>query len=159
MFCFHCFTSAVDITPEMSPTQLILYSAAAEAEIFYTFWKELSNRFLLSLPVPGSLLVMNVNWQNGAVTEPFNATFFDENNLSLLLWIRIILENCASKWETWHRGSVSGAIDILSWLQTWKMCRRKSGPKICAQREIIWDHFEVKFLKYTLWQDVTCALP
>ena len=38
--------------------------------------------------------------------------------ISLLIWIRIILENCASKCETWHKASISRAIDIVLWLQT-----------------------------------------
>ena len=70
----------------------------------------------------------NVNWQNGAV-----CAFFEEKIISLLLWIRIILENRASKCEMWHKGGVPGAIHIVWPLQTWKIWRRKSGPKICTQ--------------------------
>ena len=44
--------------------------------------------------------------------------FFEEKNISLLIWIGIILENYASKCEMWHKASVSRAIDIVLWLQT-----------------------------------------
>ena len=40
MFCFHCFTSAVDITPEMSPISPFRYFAISPFRVLNTPVKE-----------------------------------------------------------------------------------------------------------------------
>ena len=70
----------------------------------------------------------NVNWQNGAV-----CAFFEVKNTSLLLWIRIILENCASKCETWQKASSRVLV------------KHQSSPACLAK------HFSIKNFSLLCW--------